>query len=342
MSRMKRREFITLLGGAAAWPLAARAQQGERVRRIAWLGAGRADQPSPYVDSLRAGLRELGWSEGRNLTIGLFWATGLDNMEAAARELVWLRGLIKPPPGYGLAYIDWEQSQFGIAAYLSGDEAKIAAYESGEVYITFGKQIGQLPVDATRKNNESAHALFKSICLGLIFGMEAESLAVRIGQPPIVARDLIRWHHETYRKFWQWSDAAVDHAMLHGSLHTVFGWQIHVGENPNPRSLRNFPMQGNEAEMLRLACCLATERGIEVCAPVHDAVLIWAPLDRIDADVARMRAAMAEASRIVLGGFELRTEAKIVRYPDRYMDRRGVVMWNRVFELIKRRTAVAI
>src|SRR5438876_5173894 len=86
---MRRRAFITLIGGAAAtWPLAAGAQQRERVRRIAWLGAGRADEPSPYLDSLRAGLRELGWSEGRNLTIGLFWATGLDNMEAAARELL--------------------------------------------------------------------------------------------------------------------------------------------------------------------------------------------------------------------------------------------------------------
>ena len=89
MSHVRRREFITLLGGAAAaWPLAARAQQGERVRRIAWLGAGRADEPSPYLDSLRAGLRELGWTDGRNLTIGRFWATGLDNMEAAARELL--------------------------------------------------------------------------------------------------------------------------------------------------------------------------------------------------------------------------------------------------------------
>ena len=84
-----RRELLAALGGAAvAWPLAARGQQSDRVRRIAWLGAGRADQPSPYLDSLRAGLRELGWSEGRNLTIGLFWATGLDNMEAAARELL--------------------------------------------------------------------------------------------------------------------------------------------------------------------------------------------------------------------------------------------------------------
>jgi putative ABC transport system substrate-binding protein len=89
MFDLNRRAFIELLGGvAAAWPLAARAQQGERVRRIAWLGAGRADEPSPYLDSLRTGLRELGWTDGRNLTIGRFWATGLDNMEAAARELL--------------------------------------------------------------------------------------------------------------------------------------------------------------------------------------------------------------------------------------------------------------
>ena len=81
--------------------------------------------------------------------------------------------------------------------------------------------------------------------------MGAKGLALRIGQPVIVARDLLRAHRETYQKFWQWSDAAVDHAMLHGSLHAVFGWHVHVGENPNPRSLRNFPMQANGAEMMR-------------------------------------------------------------------------------------------
>ena len=93
-------------------------------------------------------------------------------------------------------------------------------------------------------------------------------------------------------------------------------------------------MQANGAEMLRLACCLATERGIEVCAPVHDAVLICAPLDRLDADVARMQDAMREASRIVLDGFELGTDAKVIRYPDRYMDERGTTMWERVMKLI--------
>ena len=164
--------------------------------------------------------------------------------------------------------------------------------------------------------------------------MEAEGLARRIGQPPIVARDLLRAHHETYRTFWRWSDAAVDTAMLTGSLHSVFGWRVHVGEAPNPRSLRNFPMQANGAEMLRLACCLATERGIEVCAPVHDALVICAPLGQIMVDVAMVRSAMAEASREVLGGFEIETDASIIRWPDRYMDDRGRVMWDRVTGLL--------
>jgi hypothetical protein len=101
-------------------------------------------------------------------------------------------------------------------------------------------------------------------------------------------------------------------------------------------------MQGGGSELMRLAACFATERGIEVCCPVHDAFLICAPLDRLDADIAAMRAAMAEASRIVLNGFELRTDVHVVRYPDRYMDPRGAVMWARVQDLIaKRRRVVA-
>jgi hypothetical protein len=164
--------------------------------------------------------------------------------------------------------------------------------------------------------------------------METQSLALWIAQPPIVARDLLRAHRETYRSFWAWSDAIVDQAMLVGVIHTVFGWPVRVNERSNPRSLRNFPMQANGAEMLRIACCLATERGIEVCAPVHDAVLICAPLDRLEPDIAAMRAAMAEASRLVLAGFELATDVKVIRWPDRYADPRGNEMWNRVCNLV--------
>jgi hypothetical protein len=73
---IERREFMVSLGAAAAWPVVAWAQQrADRVRRIAWLGLGRSDEPSPYLDSLRTGLRDLGWIDGRNLTIGVFWAS---------------------------------------------------------------------------------------------------------------------------------------------------------------------------------------------------------------------------------------------------------------------------
>jgi DNA polymerase I len=191
-----------------------------------------------------------------------------------------------------------------------------------------------VPQDATKTTHGPQRELFKQCVLAVQYGMEAQSLALRIAEPPIVAGDLLRAHRQTYRRFWTWSDAAVDQAMLLGVIHTVFGWPVRVGERLNPRSLRNFPMQANGAEMLRIACCLATEPGIEVCAPVHDAVLICAPLDRLEADVAAMRAAMAEASRAVLAGFELATEVKIVRYPDRYMDARGTVMWDRVCRLV--------
>jgi ABC-type uncharacterized transport system substrate-binding protein len=76
---MKRREFITLLGGAAAmWPLAAHAQRGERVRRIAVLMSNVEDDPEAQArtTAFRQGLQELGWSEGQNLHIDWLWSGG--------------------------------------------------------------------------------------------------------------------------------------------------------------------------------------------------------------------------------------------------------------------------
>jgi DNA polymerase I len=303
---------------------------------------------------LRSALSELRLNDlavgrdGRNRTLLSVFRSGTGrNQPSNAKFIfgpsVWLRGLIQPPPGHGVAYIDWSQQEFGIAAALSGDAAMQSAYKSGDPYLAFAKLSGAVPADATKKTHGAIRELYKHCILAVQYGMEAESLALRIGQPTVVARDLLRAHRETFRQFWKWSDAVVDYAMLHGSLHTVFGWHGHIGDDTNPRSLRNFPMQGNGAEMLRLACCLATERRIEICAPVHDAVLICASLDKLNADVATMRAAMAEASRIVLGGFELFTDAHVICYPDRFRDPggRGDVMWNQVMALIAKCKATA-
>jgi putative ABC transport system substrate-binding protein len=91
---IKRRKFITLLGGATAWPLAARAQQGGRVRRIGVLMPGDETDPvrKTYVSAFTQALADLGWAEGRNLRTDLRW-TGADinRIQALAQELVGLQ-----------------------------------------------------------------------------------------------------------------------------------------------------------------------------------------------------------------------------------------------------------
>ena len=88
---MRRREFISLLGGAAAWPLAARAQQGEGMRRIGALMNLAADDPEALgrITAFVQGLQQLGWTDGRNVRIDARWAAGnADNFRKYAAELV--------------------------------------------------------------------------------------------------------------------------------------------------------------------------------------------------------------------------------------------------------------
>jgi putative ABC transport system substrate-binding protein len=91
---MKRREFITLLGGAAAWPLAARAQTPERMKRIGVLMGVPANDAEyqAFLAAFREGLQELGWAEDRNIRIDTRWA-GLDvqSIQQNAKELIALQ-----------------------------------------------------------------------------------------------------------------------------------------------------------------------------------------------------------------------------------------------------------
>jgi hypothetical protein len=248
----------------------------------------------------------------------------------------WLRGLIQPPAGRALAYIDYSQQEFGIAAALSNDPAMLDAYTSGDPYLRFAIQAGAAPPDATKATHGAIRDQFKTCALGVLYGLGEASLGQRIGKSSSHARELLRLHKAVYPRFWQWSQAAVDSAILFGSIGTVFGWTQYTAREINPRSLANFPMQGNGAEILRLACSMLTEAGVTVCAPVHDAVLIEASESEIDQAVEHAQAIMGEASRVVLGGFEIGTDAKIVRHPDRYMDARGRRMWETIGGIIDR------
>jgi len=246
----------------------------------------------------------------------------------------WIRGLIRPEAGMSVSYIDFEQQEFGIAAKLSNDPVMMAAYQSGDAYMAFARQAGAVPADATKESHGPTRELYKSTALAIQYGMGLESLSERLDQPISIARGLLRDHHDLYRDFWKWSDGTIDYAQLKGTLWTTFGWRVGVNPDTNSCMLRNFLMQGNGAEMLRLALIGATDRGVRVCGPIHDAMLIEAPSSDIVEAVDLTRTAMAEASRVVLDGFQLRTEVKTVHHPHRYSDPRGTRMWEIVTRLI--------
>jgi hypothetical protein len=293
------------------------------------------------LSKMRHGQLAIG-ADGRNRTLISPYSTITGRNAPSSSEFifgpaVWLRGLIRPEPGYGLAYVDYAQQEFGIAAALSGDRAMMTAYDSSgdsDPYLEFAKQARAVPQDATVTSHWTQREQFKVCALGVLYSIGPKSLAERLGQPTARGRELIDLHQRTYPTLWRWLDAVLDHAMLKGELYTTFGWTIRSGPQSNSRSLKNFPMQANGAEMLRLACLLATDRGVIIVAPVHDALLIEAPIADLDAAVAATQAAMAEASAIVLDGFTLRSDAKLFRYPERYMDERGRRMWDAVWSVI--------
>ena len=215
---------------------------------------------------------------------------------------VWLRGLVKPETGRAIAYIDWRAQEVAIAASLSGDERLLDAVQSGDPYLAFAKLARLVPGDATKATHPQIREQCKRCVLGANYGMQAASLAYRIGGTKADAERLLRALARAFPVFWQWSEDTVDRGMLLGRLSSVYGWPLRVTRDTRPTALRNYPMQANGAEMLRIACCQATERGIEVCAPVHDAILIEASAAGIRDAVAGAQRAMVEASRAVLGG----------------------------------------
>ena len=294
-------------------------------------------------------------ADGRNRTVLWPFKSKTSRTQPKASEwifspAVWLRSLIKPEPGMAVSYIHYSAMEFLIAAVLSdghcgSDNPMLDAYNSGDPYLSFAKRVGAAPRDATKKSHPEVRDRYKVVLLATQYGMEAETLAARAGVSEFEAQEMLSQHRDVFAQYWSWSDDWLQHAMQTGVMRTAMGWTCRTGVlELNERSIRNWPVQSTGADILRVACILATRHGIKLIAPVHDAVLIEAPIERIEADVALMREIMRRASRIVLnvsadGPHELRTDVKIVRYPERYSDPRGAEIWTEVLGGCWRRRA---
>jgi DNA polymerase I len=314
--------------------------------------------------------------DGRN-RVKWFNAYGTKTGRNAQRGYIymmakWVRSLIKPGPGMAVAYCDWNSMEVGVGAQMSRDPQLLEAYASGDAHMFLAKASAMVPPDAAKDAKTSSYACgprcgraeclhlplctefanhvevrsqFKTCDLAAMYGVSDYGL-IKKGLTKAQARTTLRFHHDIYSVFWDWMSDQVETADIDGCTSTVLDWQMRVdieGDRSPSRAARtvgNFFVQANSAEVMHLAAILAVELGLGIVAIVHDAFLLEAPIEDMQRQVTLLKQCMDEASAVVLDGFVLGvdgyTEDKWVVYPERYLDERGEKFWNEIQESLER------
>jgi hypothetical protein len=302
----------------------------------------------PQIEQLRELRYSLAKLKLNDLSVGLdgrnrasLWAYGTKtarNAPGSSQYIFgpakWIRHLITPPPGRVLVYRDYCQQEVRIAAVRSGDAALLHACESGDVYLGIADQLGFLSESMNEAERKAVRALFKTVVLGIQYGLGARSLAVRAGISRYEAGEILARLRAQFRVFEDYIQCVLDHAGLDLEIGTQFGWYMQCPPGINPRTVRNFPIQSTGSEILHVDCILAERRGIELVAPIHDALLAEGPLSEAEDLSHSLDQLMGDAAAVVLRGYRLPTDHQIVKPGEHYQDERGAAMWATVTRLV--------
>lgn len=191
----------------------------------------------------------------------------------------WMRALVQPPSGMAMGGIDYKSQEFLIAGILSGDDAMVNAYKSGDVYLWFGKACGVIPQDGTLETHRAVRDRFKHSVLGIMFRMGNKTLARRIinetGQDCTEdeAQEFIDYFDDIFWKYNNWNKDLLDKYRDDGFLILPDGW-IMWGDNKNWRSITNYPIQGFGGVVMKKAVALAQDAGLEIPFTLHDALYV--------------------------------------------------------------------
>lgn len=241
-------------------------------------------------------------------------AIGFIHLKAA-----WMRSMVEPESGYAIAAIDYSSEEFLISALVSEDEKMLAAYESGDVYLYFAKLAGAVPWEGKRKDYEDVRDAFKATVLALSYDMGPDALANKLtqdtGKPHTRAQaeDYISKFKKAFPTYITWRESLVEQYAEEArdgkaKIKLPCGWTM-FGDNDNPRSIGNMPIQGVGACILRKAIQLCQDAGLKIILPLHDALYLEYPSDDVNfTAVYMMEALMREAFAFYFEG-EMRQKA---------------------------------
>jgi DNA polymerase I-like protein with 3'-5' exonuclease and polymerase domains len=213
----------------------------------------------------------------------------------------------------------------------------MADYREGDVYYGLAKMCGQtfgLNRKQWKTEKPDVRQRMKPLQLGINYGMGVKSLARGLDRHPLIASEIIELHKRTYPRFWEWREDAAQRAMVERKMETVFGWPLHLSHSPNRRTLYNFPMQGNGAEMLRLAATRMCEAGIVPSMLVHDAVLLEADSEE---QIAHAVEIMERAGADVCNGFKIGVDVERMKIGGRFQDKRPAAekIWATIMQALQ-------
>lgn len=183
--------------------------------------------------------------------------------------------------------------------------------------------------------------MFKPVGLGIIYGLGPHTLASRIGVSLSESAEILARLRAQFHVWEDYAQSVCDHAWMDLEISTEFDWRMRCPPWIKPRTVRNFPIQSTGAEILHVACILAERRGIEIIAPVHDALMAEADTGLAEEVSAALDEVMGDATAIALQGHRLPTDVQIVRPGERHYDDRGEEMWNTVNRLLLKLKAKA-
>jgi DNA polymerase-1 len=275
----------------------------------------------------RPSIFPFGTATGRNAH-----SKSLFNAHAAMRSF-----MVFPVDSIGV-YLDWRTQEVGVAAALSGDEALMESYRSGDIYHSLAVLCGltqDTNIARWKSECKDQRQRMKVLQLAISYGMGVRSLAKGLDRHPLIGSEVIIRHKQKYARFWEWRADMVQGAMLEREIKSGYDdWPLHISTSPNKRTLYNFPMQSGGAEMLRLAATRLCDAGIVPSMLVHDATLIEVrDAEQIEHAIEIMRQAGAETCN----GFEIGVEVEQrLEGGKRYSDKREVAkkMWNVVMGVL--------
>ena len=253
----------------------------------------------------------------------------------------WIRTIMRPKEGWLLSSIDWRAQEIAIAAQLSGDKNYRGMYEASDPYVYFACLSGAIPWEdepVGKKKYPEIRNAYKAIVLGIGYGKGVKSLAETLTQvtdeewTEEKTQVLLDKHRSVFQDYWAWADSIWEQTQCGKPVDLGRGWYMGP-DNPNPRSVKNAPVQGWAAAMLRETVVEGVKQGLRIIAPLHDAVYL---VHKTPEELETMIDIMDQSVRTIMGDkyFPIGTEAKTITAEEYYVEEKGADMFERFKHLI--------